>query len=114
MNERRKNIRYKLKDGCIVIHDNTVGTIHDISAGGLSCCCLLDDCEKRLGREIDILCKQHNILAEGLTIKIVETECLPGEFLQGLKTRKCRVLFEPLSKRQIGKLDNVLASYACA
>ncbi len=114
MNERRENIRYILKDGCIVIHDNTVGAIHDISASGLSCCCLNDECDQWLGNKIDILCRQHNILAEEIHIKILETECLPGEFLKGLKTRKCRVIFEPLNKRQIGKLENILTSYACA
>ncbi len=115
MHNQRQIPRYKLKDGCIIIHDDTVGTINDISTVGLSCHCLKNnDCYNGLRRKIDILCKQRNILAEGLQVKILETQSLPGNFLKELETRKCRIMFEHLTTKQVGTLQKVLASYACA
>ncbi len=115
MHEQRQNPRYKLKDGCIIIHDDTVGTINDISTVGLSCCCLENNlCYNDLKRKIDILCKQRNILAEGLQVKVLETKSLPGNFLKELETRECRIMFEHLTKRQTDSLQAVLSSYAYA
>ncbi len=114
MNDRRGNIRYKLKEGCIVIHDEAIGTINDISTSGFSCSCLNDVCSRDVGRKIDILCRQHRILAERIHIKILETECQAGEFLKGLTTRKCRVRFKELTQRQKNRLENVLSTYTYA
>lgn len=115
MHDQRRNPRYKLKDGCIVIHDNTVGTIQDLSTVGLSCHCLKNtECRNGLKRTIDILCNRQNILAKGLQVKVLETNSLPGKFLKELETRKCRIKFEQLTTQQLNILKSVLASYASA
>ena len=110
MDERREHLRYKLNAECILHHDKSVGTIIDISMGGLSCMCLdQGECSQELSVKIDIYCKKHDLCAEGIRFKVIGTEMVQGEFMEKLGKRKCRARFHQLDNSQQEQLANIIA-----
>ena len=111
MEERREHQRFKLEQTCIVNHEKTVGTIIDISAGGLSCVCLdQGTCSKGISTKINIYCKQQDVRAEDIKMKVLNTEKIPGKFLEDLGLRKCRAKFCGLDDPQKSQLANIIVN----
>jgi hypothetical protein len=109
MDDRRKHQRFKLDDACIINHEKTVGTIIDISVGGLSCSCLDQGiCSKGLSTQVDIYCKKGDLRAEGINIKVVDTEMVLGQFMQDVGLRKCRARFRQLDEFQQTQLTGII------
>lgn len=109
MDERRKYQRFRLEEACIIDHDNTVGTVVDISMGGLSCFCLDQGvCGHGLSTRVNIYCKKYDLCAEDVTIKILATGIMPGEFMKDLGLRRCHVQFLQLDASQQAQLGNII------
>ena len=101
MDERREHPRFKLDAACILYHDKSLGTIIDLSIGGLSCMCLdQGKCNQGLSVQIDIYCKKYELCAEGIRLKVIGTEMVQGEFIEKLEMRKCRARFCQLDESQ--------------
>ena len=115
MEERREYQRFKLEQACIIHHQRTVGTILDISAGGLSCVCLdQGECSKGLSTTINIYCKKNDSRAENIKMKVLSTESMPGKFLENLGLRRCRAKFCGLDKPQITQVANIIVNSTAA
>ena len=113
MEDRRKHQRFKLHDGCILNHSEIVGTILDISLGGLSCMCLNPDkCSNQSMTKVDIYCRRHNLWAEGIGIQVLNTDTEPGQFIPKFGTRKCRAQFVLLEEQQLAQLENIILQYS--
>jgi NAD-dependent DNA ligase len=109
MEERRKHQRFRLQDSCFVNHSDVVGTILDISMGGLSCTCLDQRfCEKDSLQQVDIYCRKRGMWVEELKIKILESETVPGMFDDEFGVRKCRTQFVELAEAQAGQLEDLI------
>lgn len=109
MNERRKHRRFNLDAACILYHNKSVGTIFDISVGGLSCICLdQGECNQGLSIQIDIYCHKYDLCAENIRLELIGTEMLPGEFMEKLGMRKCRARFYLLDKSQQVQVSNII------
>lgn len=109
MEDRRKHQRFKLKDSCIINHSEVVGTIVDLSMGGLSCVCLnQNNCKVNQPVEVDIYCRKEGLRAGGLTITILCSETCPGKFAEEFGVRKCRVRFDQLVDTQVTQLENII------
>lgn len=109
MEERRKHQRFKLHDSCFVNHSDVVGTILDISMGGLSCTCLDQRfCERGSLQQVDIYCRKRGMWVEDLTVKILDSETIPGMFDDEFGVRKCRIQFVQLAETQAGQLEDLI------
>lgn len=109
MDERRKNQRFQLQNTCVLNHSKTVGTIIDISMGGLSCSCLdQGECSKGLSTKVNIYCRKKDIRAENITMKVLSTETVKGEFLEDLGLRRCRARFQQLDEEQARQLTEII------
>ena len=109
MDDRRKHQRYKLDASCILNHDKFVGTINDISLGGLSCMCFdQGKCSQDLSTQINIYCNDNDLCAEGIHLKVIDTEMIQGEFMELLGIKKCRAMFHKLDKSQESKVKNII------
>lgn len=58
--------------------------------------------------EIDIYCRQHKLWAQGISIKVLSSETLPGHFIEEFGVRKCRVQFKHLAEEQVQQLENII------
>ena len=109
MDDRRKYQRFKLDDACIISHQKTVGTVLDISQGGLSCICIdQGECRKGVSAQVNIYCKKHDLCAEDIQMKVLDTGIMPGEFMRDLGLRKCRARFLELDEPQQAQLNNII------
>ena len=109
MDDRRKHQRFKLDTACILSHDKSVGTVLDISVGGLSCMCLdQGKCSQGLSAKINIYCKKYDLCAEDIPLKVIGTEMVEGEFMENLGVRKCRARFRQLDKTQQAQVTNII------
>ena len=109
MDERREHPRFKLDASCILYNDKSVGTLVDISLGGLSCMCLdQGKCSQRLSNQVTIYCKKHDLFVEGIRLKVIGTEMLQGEFMERLGIRKCRARFHQLEESQQLQLTQII------
>lgn len=115
MDERRENQRFKLDQTCVIQHERTVGTIVDISVGGLSCVCLdQGDCSKGLSTQVNIYCKKNDICAEEINMKVLSTESMPGQFIENLGLRKCRAKFCGIDAPQKSQLASIIVNSTMA
>lgn len=113
MHERRKHQRFTLHDSCIINHAFIVGTITDIGMGGLACMCLdQNKCNSTFPPQVNIYCRKHNLLAEGINIKILGTKSKPGEFIPEFGIRTCRIQFKQLQKEQAAQLEDIIVKYS--
>lgn len=111
MDERRRHQRFQLNNSCIINHSRSVGTIIDISMGGLSCTCLdQGECSKGLSARIDIYCRKQDIRAEDISMRVLSTEKITGKFIKNLGLRKCRAKFIQLDDSQQGQLSNIIVN----
>ncbi|MCF8057229.1 MAG: PilZ domain-containing protein [Desulfocapsa sp.] len=114
MHDRRKHQRFLLEQSCFLTSAASVGTILDLCMGGLlSCMCLEDNrCSNdSQQREVDIFCKTAKLSAQGLPIKVLDSNTVSGEFDMGLSCRKCRVQFEHLELNQKAHLEEIILSH---
>lgn len=115
MEEKREHQRFKLDQACIIQHQRTVGTIQDLSAGGLSCVCLdQGDCSTGLSTTINIYCKKNDTRVENIKIKVLSTETMPGQFLADLGLRRCRAKFCELDDPQMTQVANIIVNSTVA
>jgi hypothetical protein len=115
MAERRKYQRYELEEKCLLRKETAVGTIIDLSLGGLSCSCCSpdsDDCSNRCCKNIDIFCTENKVWVLDLTMDIIDSEKTPGQFLDNFWIRKCRARFNNLRKEQATQLENLILTVA--
>ena len=109
MEERRKHQRFKLGNTCIVNHSEVVGTVIDISMGGLSCNCLEQNrCLQGAPQEVDIYCRIEGLWAKRLPVRKVASENIPGKFAKEFATRICRLQFAELPKEQKAQVENII------
>jgi len=111
MDDRRRHQRFKLADVCIIRHEKTVGTLIDISPGGLSCMCLdLGQCCQEQSTPVDIYCKKYGLCAENIMIRVLATGMVPGEFLKILGLRKCHAEFPQLDESQLARVKKIIVT----
>ena len=109
MEERRAAERVEPADDCIVVHEKKVGTIKDISTGGLYCSCFQNKaCTKDMSREIDILCGQGQFLVKGVKVMVVHTETIAGRFLSNFEVKKCRLQFLSMREDQCYGIETII------
>ena len=109
MEERRTTDRVKPADDCIVVHANKIGTIQDISSGGLYCTCFQDStCEKYKHTEIDIMCGLGKLLVRGLKVEIVDSVTNAGKFLTNFEVKKCRLQFIEMEEKQVFGIGTII------
>ena len=115
MEEKREHQRFKLDQTCIIHHQRTVGTILDISVGGLSCVCLdQGECSKGISTTINIYCKNSDTRAEAIKMKVLSTETVPGQFLEELGLRRCRAKFCDLDTPQVKQVTDIIVNSTVA
>lgn len=113
MYDRRKHQRFKLDDSCFIHHASIVGTIIDISMGGFACMCLdQNECTCNVPAEIDIYCSEHDLWAQGITIRVLGSKTRPGEFIPEFGVRTCRLRFEQLNENQLTAIENIIVRYS--
>jgi len=109
MEERRKHKRYTLDNACILNHATTVGTIIDLSVGGLSCMCLdQGDCEEGLSTKVNIYCKKNDLTAQDIPIQVLSTGKMSGKFIENIGLRKCRAQFTQLDDASRAQLEHII------
>ena len=98
-----------MPDSCLINRSEVVGTIIDISMGGLSCSCLNQNCcHADPHHEVDIYCGKSGLWVESVTIRILGTDVIPGKFAKEFGVRKCRLQFVRLGESQTGQLENLI------
>ena len=114
MHERRRHQRYFLKGNCFLAYASSVGTIYNISMGGLSCKCLVkNECDKEsMEKGIDILCDKAKLVAQKLPVTVLGSIVVPGKSVMDVQVRKCRVQFEQLEHDQKNQLEEIILSQA--
>lgn len=109
MEDRRKHQRFKLHESCIINKSEVVGTIADISMGGMACTCLdQNSCYQGLSQQVDIYCGKTGLWVEKVNIRILGSDVSPGKFAREFSVRKCRLQFEQLAEVQMGQLENLI------
>jgi len=111
MIERRKHRRFNLVGNCLISHGKLMGTIIDLSMGGLSFSCLSSnspDYAKSLCDNVEIVCTENVKRFPGLTMEILDSEKIPGKFLQNFWVTKYRAHFINLQIEQIALLENLI------
>lgn len=109
MEEKRIAERVKPVDDCIVVHSNKIGSIKDISSGGLYCSCFQDStCKLGIHKEIDILCGYGKFLVKGIKVKIVESQSDAGRFLTNFEIKKCRLQFVEMADHQASGIETII------
>ncbi|MBU0728679.1 MAG: PilZ domain-containing protein [Proteobacteria bacterium] len=114
-NERRKHIRFKLKEGVMATvryNEGVVGTIIDISLGGLALQYI------NLGKELTIsqgqkvyLCDKKNRLI-AITCDIVWDKAIEGHYsaFKVVEVRQSGVHFHEVEANQVLNLDNFITN----
>ncbi len=113
MDERRKHQRFQLRGNCLISHGKLVGTVIDLSLGGMSFTCLSsysDGCNNSSCNNVEIFCTENMLKVPGLTMNIIETEKIPGEFLPNFWISKFRARFDNLREEQIALLENLIGT----
>jgi len=109
MEERRKHQRFKLQNSCFINHSDVVGTIVDISMGGMSCTCLdKNRCHQKPLQQVDIYCRSEGKWVEELKVQILASDTLPGMIDEEFGVRKCRMQFVQLAQAQAGQLEELI------
>jgi hypothetical protein len=111
MAERRKHQRFHPRGNCLISHDRLVGTVIDLSLGGLSFSCLSSDSTQSdnfPSGNVEIFCPETKMRVRGLAMEIIDSEKIPGEFLQNFWLRKYRARFDNLRKGQLALLENLI------
>lgn len=109
MEDRRKHQRFLLHDSCLINNSEVVGTIIDLSMGGLSCTCLdQNPCYQGLIKQVDIYCGKTGLWAEKLNIRVISSDAHPGRFVKEFGIRMCRIQFVQLAEVQAGQLENLI------
>jgi hypothetical protein len=109
MEDRRKHQRFKLRDSCIINRSEVVGTIVDISMGGMACTCFDQNrCHQGFLQQMDIYCRNADLWAEKLDVRILASETAPGMFAEEFSVRKCRLQFAQLTETQAGQLEKLI------
>lgn len=113
--ERRKHQRFVLTDQCFIRREANLGSLIDLSLGGLSCSCCasgLADCPVRSRQNVDLYCIENKIWIWGLRIDIIASEKIPGQFLDNFWVRKCRARFDNLQEEQASLLKYLIQTHA--
>ena len=109
MKDQRKHQRFVLDGTCIVQHERKVGTVINVSMGGLYCKCFgKDKCHTDRSFDVNIYCRKHELCAEDITLQVLDSEVLPGLFAEDLGVRQCRAKFEQLEDLQRNELSNYI------
>jgi hypothetical protein len=109
MEDQRKHQRFGLDGTCIIQHEIKVGTVTNVSMGGVYCKCFgKDKCHTGRSFNVNIYCRKHELCAEDITIQVLDSKVLPGLFAEDLGVRKCRVKFEQLEDLQRNELSNFI------
>ena len=113
MGERRTNQRFDFNEKCLVRHPNALGTLVNLSLGGLSCQCVnYDENAPPTCQIVDLLCPENHLWIRELNLDVIATEKIPGEVLSNFWIRKCRARFIGLRAEQLNLLENLIISYA--
>ena len=109
MEDQRKHQRFILDGTCIIQHEKKVGTVINVSVGGLYCKCFgKDKCHTERSFDVNIYCRKYELCAEDITIHVLDSEVMPGNFAEDLGVRKCRAKFEQLEDPQRKELANFI------
>ena len=113
MDDRRRHSRSLLEMNCFLTYPSSVGTIIDISMGGLFCKCMeISKFGKDSPEKVaDIICEKAKLLAQGLPIIVINSIVAPGEFAKEIKVKKCRLQFEQLEHVQKTQLEEIILSH---
>lgn len=114
MTERRKNQRFKLRNGQFILHSRKIGKIENISLGGLCCSCVNDDFIPSPEGSIEIRCLRQSALISDLDVRIVQSEITSGESLFNVFVRKCHIVFKSLTEEQNRNLLNFISTHAAS
>ena len=109
MEDQRKYQRFGLDGTCIIQHAKKVGTVINVSMGGLYCKCFgKGNCHTERSFDVNIYCRKHELCAEDITMQVLDSEVLPGLFAEDLGARQCRVKFEQLENLQQNELSTFI------
>ena len=109
MEDQRKHQRFVLDGTCIIQHEKNVGTVINVSVGGLYCKCFGEDkCHTERSFDVNIYCRKHELCAEDITIHVLDSEVEAGHFAEDLGVRKCHAKFEQLEDLQRTELANFI------
>lgn len=113
MKERRRYQRIPLKEKCLIHHAGNVGEIINLSMEGISCWCLNGDhCSTTTSRNIDIYCKERQLWARGLPMRVLSSELVSGKFLGEVPVKICRANFDNLRDEQRAEVENIILSHS--
>lgn len=113
MIERRKHQRYTIDSGPVVVHSDNIGTIENISRGGMCCTCINDEFDPESHNSVDILCSGYFCM-RNLGINILKKEMTTGESVFTLFTRKCHIEFANMTEIQLAQLNDFIMTHSHA
>jgi len=113
--ERRKNKRFHVNNGIAALPISSsviIGTIVDISKGGLAVRYASEDEELKSFFDIDILLTDTNFFMPNVSTNIITDFELENKIPFSIITeRRCGLQFRQLSSEQISQLDDLLTNY---
>ncbi len=91
--ERRKDVRYRIGEGLYTLHPEHIGSVKDISLGGMLCHCIFaSECQKEM--TVSLMSNAGLSWLENIPIRIVRASVVKETPASFLFTRKCHIAFD--------------------
>ncbi len=108
--ERRKNQRFRIRDGAFVVHFKNIGVIKNISLGGICCNCINNAFDPQSYNSVDIRCEHNQNYIQNFDIKILSTKLSQISQNPEVFMRQCRIEFTNLSHAQKVELIDFIST----
>ncbi len=116
--ERRRNRRYKAREGTVALLGeplNIMGSVIDVSEGGLAFRYISNGKRPSESFELDILYSQQLVYIDKMPFKTVSDAEMTGESASKLfPVRRCGVQFGELTEAQKSKLEYLIQNHTLA
>ena len=113
--ERRTHKRYKVKGDALAFFGQDIGTILDISRGGISIRYTVFDQPPPPCHTLDIFFAKAHFYLPHLSVCLVdEVQTLPHSIFSSLRVNRLSMKFEALAKEQQARLEDIITNYTVA
>ena len=113
--ERRHDKRYTIPNGIVALPRSSsmaIGTIINISKGGISICYTSSEEQNGTSEQIDILLTDHNFYITGIPVHTIADFQLENKVsFSYIYERRCCMQFHDLSETQRNQLDELFSRY---
>ncbi len=113
--ERRSHKRYRVKDDALAFFGQDIGTILDISRGGISIHYTVFDKPPPLCHTLDIFLANAHLYIPNLSVSLVdEVQTLPHSIFSSLRVNRISMKFGVLAKEQQVRLEDFITNFTVA